>query len=133
MRYYRQHFIALMGPVLESFAIAGLGLGMALLLDQIILLVLIAPAVLFAFWQAIRWNAFSVHIEGRQVTIRNFNGFVIKERIVSLNAPGGIRLRQNLAGWLFNYGTLRIEVFGEAVQIYYITPFRSLQRQIDGG
>jgi hypothetical protein len=132
MRYYRQHPIILLSALIEGLLLAGLGVGLALLFRQLLFLLLLVLGLLLALWRCIAWVTFSIRIEGRQVTMRTLNGFVVNERIVSLNAPGGIRLRQNLSGWMFDYGLMRIEVFGTPVQVRYIAPFSTLKRQIEG-
>jgi hypothetical protein len=132
MHHYRQHPIVLLGALAECLLLAGLGLGLALMFGQPLLLLLIPLALLLAIWRFVRWATFSVRVEGRQVTLHTLNGFVVNERVVSLGAPGGLRLRQNVSGWMFDYGLLRIDVFGTPVQIGYIAPFSALKRQIDG-
>ena len=122
----------LLGALAECLLLAGLGLGLALMFGQPLLLLLLPVAFVLAIWRLVRWATFSIRIEGRQVTLHTLNGFVVDERVVSLGAPGGLRLHQNLSGWMFDYGRLRIEVFGPPVQIGYITPpFSALKRQID--
>jgi len=131
MQYYRQHPIVLIAALFECLLLGGLGIGLALLFGQPLFLLSIVVASLLALWRFIAWTTFSVRIEGRQVTLRSLNGFVVNERIVSLNAPGGIRTRQNVSGWMFDYGRVTIRVFGTPVQLGYIAPFSMLKRQID--
>lgn len=132
MRHYRQHPIVLANSLIECLFLAGLGVGLALLFSWGWFLALEPIALLLALWRFVAWMTFSMRIENRQVTLRSLNGFVVNERVVSLNAPGGIRLRQNVSGFLMDYGQIRIEVFGTPVQIRHIAPFSSLKRQIDG-
>lgn len=132
MRHYRQHPVVLVGPLFECLLLAGLGVGLTLMFSQPWFLALAPLAIGLAVWRFVFWMTFSVRIEGRQVTLRFLSGFVVNERIVSLNAPGGIRLRQNVGGFLMDYGQIRIEVFGTPLLIRYIAPFSSLKRQIDG-
>ncbi len=131
MPHYRQHPIVLIGALIECLLLAGLGVGIALLFGQLLWLALVAIAIVLAFWRFVAWSSFSVRIEGGQVTLRSLNGFVVNERTVSLSAPGGLRTRQNVSGWLFDYGLLTIEVFGTPVQLRYIAPFSALRQQID--
>lgn len=131
MRFYRQHPIVLLFALIETGVIATLGVVLTLVFQQFLFLVLILLAALLATRRYLVWSTLSVYVEGRQVTIRTLDGFVVNERVVSLNAPGGLRLRQNLSGILFDYGMLRIELFGSPVQIRYIAPFSALRQQID--
>lgn len=131
MHHYRQHPIVLIAGLFECVLLAGLGAGITLLFGQSLWLLLAVPAAVLAFWRCFAWSTFSVRIEGRQVTLRSLNGFVVNERTVSLSAPGGLRTRQNVSGWMFDYGLLTIEVFGTPVQLRYIAPFSALKRQID--
>lgn len=131
MHYYRQHPIVLAGAMAECLLLAMLGVGLALMFSQPLFFVLVPLALLLALWRIIGWMTFSIRVEGRQVTLRMLDGFVINERIVSLNAPGGLRLRQNVSGWMLDYGSIRIEVFGSPVYIRYIAPFSMLKSQID--
>jgi hypothetical protein len=108
-----------------------LGVGLALMFSQPLFFALVPLALLLALWRIVGWMTFSIRVEGRQVTLRRLDGFVINERIVSLNAPGGLRLRQNVSGWMLDYGSIRIEVFGSPVYIRYIAPFSMLKSQID--
>jgi hypothetical protein len=133
MRHYRQHPIALLRSLLASLALSGLGLGLVRLMDQPLPLILVLLALLLAILRVVRWAAFVVRIERRQVMLRRYSGFVVTEQVIPLLTPGGLRLRQNLLGWLFDYGLIRIETLGTPVQIQYIAPFSSLKRQIEAG
>lgn len=131
MRYYRQHPIILLGGLLESLLLGGAGMGLALLFGQPWFLALLPVALVLAIWRVLQWATFSVRVEGRQVTLRTLQGFHINEKAISLNAPGSIRLRQNILGYLLDFGGIRIEVAGSPVKIQYIAPFHAVIRQID--
>jgi hypothetical protein len=132
MRHYRQHPIVLISALIECLVLGGFGLGLTLLYGYPLFLALLALAFVIASWRTLQWATFSLRVEGRQVTLRNLHGFVVTERVVSLSGGGGLRLRQNVSGYFLDYGQLRIDVFGEPVQVRYLTPFSSLKRQIDG-
>ena len=129
---YRQHPITLLWLACGCVVFGGIAAWLAVVSEEPMLFIGTGCAVLVLGIRVVKWRGDCILIEKGQVIVRSWGLFVSHEQVVSTHALGGVKLRQNMAGWLWNYGTLRIEVFGPPVHIPYLYPFDQLRHAIDG-
>jgi hypothetical protein len=130
MRYYRQHPVVLVAALLECLLLGLLGMVLTLRFGQKLFLSLVVLAVLSAVWRGLNWVVFSLRLKGQKIALRSLRGLIVRERVISYTIDG-LRMQQNVPGYLLDYGDLQIETCDEPVRILYIAGFSSLRQQID--